>query len=159
MVENRLSDLIIVHCCCLLGLTRVHRGQALLYDAWVEQIEANRRRKSVLIPAVLTVVVWPPIGVFGVMAAMMSPMLYASSGSQDNPYIAIMIAAVVSLPFLCFISVIVSLYFAFKEWTSRANRLKVWLWAGLPLLSLAILLLGVVLMEVFCDGQLDCGGT
>ena len=125
----------------------------------MEQTEAKvRRRKSVLIPAVLAVLLWPPVGAFGAMAAMMSPMLYDAPGSEDNPFIAIMVFGAVSLPLLCLLAAVASLWFAVKEWKAPVKRLKVWIWAGLPLASVVLFLLGAVLIDVFCDGQLQCDG-
>jgi len=119
---------------------------------------ASSRRLSVLIPTMVATVLWPVVGLFGGMAAMMSPMLYDAPGSEENGLITVVIVGAVSLPVLCLVSTPASVWCAVKEWRGSVNRRWALVWAGLPLVSVAIVLVGFVLMEVICDGQLQCDG-
>jgi len=111
---------------------------------------------SVLIPSTIAVLLWSPVSVFGLMAFMMSPMLFDAPGSEENKLIYILIAGAGALPALCLVSVVASIAVLVKEWRSSVSRKRAWAWAALPLLALATLLVGSVLLDVICDGQLNC---
>lgn len=126
---------------------------------YVERVQTeppNHRRLSVLIPSTIAVLLWSPVSVFGLMAFMMSPMLFDAPGSEENKLIYILIAGAGALPALCLVSVVASIAVLVKEWRSTVSRKRAWAWAALPLLALATLLVGSVLLDVICDGQLNC---
>jgi hypothetical protein len=114
------------------------------------------RRLSVVIPAFLAVLAWPPVGVVAAAAAMMSPMLYDAPGSEDNGLIAIVIAGTVALPLLCAVSVPACLGVLFRERRSPVDRRWAWGWAGLPLAAVALAAAGWVAISVVCGGSLQC---
>ena len=126
------------------------------YGERVQTEPPDHRRLSVLIPSTIAVVLWPPVAVFGSMAFMMSPMLFDAPGSEENQLIYILIAGAGALPVLCLVSVVASIAALVKEWRSTVRRRWAWAGASLPLLALATLLVGSVLLEVICDGQLNC---
>lgn len=114
------------------------------------------RRASVLVPSLIATLIWPPLGIGGAIAAMMSGMLYDAPGSEDNPWIAVLIAGIVALPVLCGVSFLASIQTLIKEWRASADRTRGWIWAGLPLLAVALAAVGWVGIDVVCGGSLPC---
>ena len=126
------------------------------YGERMKDAPPTNRRLSVLIPSAIAVVLWPPVAVLGLMAFMMSPMLFDAPGSEENKLIYIMIVGAGALPVLSLASVVASIVALVKEWRATVSRKRAWAWAALPLLALATLLVGSVLIDVICDGRFNC---
>ncbi len=108
---------------------------------------------------------WLTMAFGGVGMAMFSVMLFDAPGSEDNPYLYVVLYSILSLPLLALFSaactptaVLISrLLFrrgrATGGWLAMAVAVLV---ACLPLLSFVGIATGFVLIDVMCDGSFSC---
>jgi cytochrome bd-type quinol oxidase subunit 1 len=103
-------------------------------------------RSGPIVPIVASVV-WGVLFFAGLLAAMMSPMMFDDARALSNPRVISMFVGVVSFPVLCLVS-IVATWFAWRftrdATVPRRRRLPL-LMAALPIVSLVVFAIAALL--------------
>lgn len=92
------------------------------------------------------------LGIFGLLVAMTAPMLFDAPGSENNTYLWVAFWASLALPFTCFGSALTSWYILYKS----ENYKKSLLVLALPCLNVAIIVICMTLIQVYCQGNFSC---
>jgi hypothetical protein len=92
------------------------------------------------------------IGAFSIMLALTSFMIFDAPGSENNPYLWVAFWSALTMPLVCFGSVIVSTILLFKF-----KKIKKAFWVVLlPLIPIGTLIACMVLIETYCQGNFSC---
>lgn len=86
---------------------------------------------------------WGVLFFAGALMAMMSPMMFDSPGSESNPHVIALFAAVVSFPILCLVS-IVATWLTWRFTRDAAGRWR----RRWPLVSAALPVLSIVAFAI-----------
>jgi len=103
---------------------------------------ADTPRSGPIVPIVASVV-WGLLFFAGLLAAMMSPMMFDDARALNNPRVVSMFAAVVSFPVLCLVSIVATwLTWRFTRDATLERRRR------LPLLAAALPIVAVVVFAI-----------
>lgn len=92
------------------------------------------------------------IGVFSILLALTSPMLFDSPGSENNNIVWVMFWSAITLPITSLISVVASIIFLCKKSYNKI-ALSILL---IPTMNLGVLITGIVLLQIYCQGNFSC---
>ena len=104
-------------------------------------------------PRVILIVeslIYAALGTVGLMPAIMSPMMFDSPGSTQNPATLALFASVASFPLACLTGIIGAWILYAK---GRAGWARVFI--HLPLINLALLAIAVAVLAVLYQGELS----
>jgi hypothetical protein len=93
----------------------------------------------------LLTALWLVVGVFALVPAVMSPMMFDAPGSISNPFTVGAAASFAALPFVCLAAAVL-------PWIFRHWPLAKWLFA-LPLINIGIIIIFFVAIERLSGGS------
>ena len=93
-------------------------------------------------------VIYALLGLVGSVPAMMSPMMFDSPGSTQNPFTLALFASVISFPIVCLVGIV-------GAWTLYGKDRPGWarLFIHLPLINFAVLAIAVALLMITNQGN------
>jgi hypothetical protein len=92
------------------------------------------------------------IGLVSILLALTSFMLFDAPGSENNNYVWLVFWSALALPIASFGAVIASLIMIIK----LQNFKKAVMVFVIPIVVIALLVAGLVLIEMFCNGNFSC---